>query len=146
MSIISKSVAVIFGVTAIVLTLSETVECGSYDSVGIERSGCKTMIPAVEISCTFHLDIPCSMIDTFLGDIIADSYLIVAPIYMVCHAKLAGQRRRMLVTISSFNILTSFLSVARSVLSLVGQSRASFIARNAQVCSFLPCRPFLDKS
>lgn len=145
MCIISKRVAVIFGVVAIVLTLSKTVECGLYDSFGIELRGFNTTVATVEISCTFHLDIPCSIIDAFLGDIIADSYLISAPIYMVCHTKLAGQRRRMLVALSSFNVVTSFLSVARSVLSFVGQSRASFITRNAQVCSFLPCCPFLDK-
>ncbi|KAF8704276.1 hypothetical protein AX14_014046 [Amanita brunnescens Koide BX004] len=121
MSVIAKRVAVTFGVAAIVLTLSKTVECGLYGSVGIELNGFKTMIAAMEISC----------------DIMADSYLIGAPIYMVCHTKLAGQRRRMLVAISSFNIVTSFLSVARYVLLLVGRSKAYFIAGNAQCATSL---------
>ena len=42
----------------------------------------------------------------------------------------------MLVAIFALNILTTFASIAHSVLSLLHMNQASFIAGNAQVCQF----------
>ena len=77
---------------------------------------------------------PCSTIDACLVDIIADSWLVGAPIHMVCRMKLPGRHLRMLVAIFALNILTTFASITHSVLSLLHMNQASFIAGNAQVC------------
>ena len=132
MRIICKCMAVLFGVTALGLILYKTIVCG-IDGGGIELCGFDITVAVVETSCTFHLKPPCAMIDVFLGDIIADSWLVGAPIHMVCRMKLPGRHLRMLVAIFALNILTSFASVAHSVLSLLRKSQASFIAGNAQV-------------
>ncbi|KAF8344615.1 hypothetical protein F5887DRAFT_1283115 [Amanita rubescens] len=133
MRIICKWVAVLFGVAAIALILYKTIDCGLYYSAGVEFCAFDTAFAVVETAF----------------DIIADSWLVGAPIHMVCRMKLPGRHLRMLVAIFALNILTTFASIAHSVLSLLHMNQASFIAGNVQcatslfVCNLLVLVTFL---
>ncbi|KAK2463302.1 hypothetical protein APHAL10511_004957 [Amanita phalloides] len=133
MRTICKTVAVLFGLASFTLILYKTIVCDLHDSGGVEFCAFDTLVGVVEISC----------------DVIADSWLVGAPIHMLCRMRLPGRHLRMLVAIFMLNILTSFASIAHYTLLLLHENQASFIAANAQcatslfVCNLLVLVTFL---
>ncbi|KAF8621426.1 hypothetical protein AX15_007786 [Amanita polypyramis BW_CC] len=133
MRTICKIVAVLFGLVAFSLIAYKTIQCGLHNRGGVEFCAFDTPLAVVEITC----------------DILADSWLVGAPIHMLCRMKLPGRHLRMLIAIFTLNILTSFASIAHSVLLLLHREGPSFITGNAQcatslfVCNLLVLVTFL---
>ena len=146
-----KFVAVLFGTAAICLISYKAVGCYFNDVKEIELCGFDTTImAALETSCTFSHSVALWIrIDhTFLGDIIADLWLVNALMYRICGVELTSRSYviKKLIVVSSMSILlASCTSIVHSVLVLLQQNKASFIARCAQVrCLFLHAAHLLD--
>ncbi|KAM6499954.1 hypothetical protein JOM56_005462 [Amanita muscaria] len=132
MRTVAKGVAGVFGACCVALTVRRTAACA--------------MLDGLDPSCPF--DTPAAAVETAF-DVLADAWLICAPIYMVCRMRLPSRHLRMLVAIFTLNILTTIACSLHAAFRQLRMVPQAIITANIQsatslfVCNLLVLVTFL---